>query len=173
MRIHASKSVMHGEFLNFMSNDFSTVVNVPDSISLFSTPIWSGSVNMATKAHITAKPLETGRQMFSWFCIDAIDEPLSNYQVLGRKIFRLFYVVICCVLVVIFNAVLFKNSTSMMNDINELFYGLFQLNSTLEAVACVFAIFMSGRKLASLFRILDNIYKTCKVPTLLFLLFGS
>lgn len=117
---------------------------------------------MANEAYITVKPLETGRKMFSWFCTDAIDDPLTKHQMLARQIFRLFYAVICTVLIVIFNAFLFQNYKSMMTDNNELFFGLFQLNSTLEALACVFAIFISGRKLASLFQNIDNIYNACK-----------
>lgn len=117
---------------------------------------------MANEAHSTVKPLETGRQLFSWFCLDAVDEPLSKYQMLARKIFRPFYGVTCAVLMVIFNGSLFQNFTLMADDINELFYGFFQLNSTLQALACVFAIFISGRKLASLFRKLGNIYQACK-----------
>lgn len=117
---------------------------------------------MANGAHITAKPLETGRIFFSWFCTDAIDDPLTKHQMLARRIFRFFYAILCTVLIVIFNAFLFLNYKSMMNDTNELFFGLFQMDSTLESLACVFAIFISGRKLASLFRNLDQIYNACK-----------
>lgn len=120
------------------------------------------SLSMANEAHSTVTPLETGRQLFSWFCVDAIDEPLSKYQLLARKVFKVFYGVLCAVLIVIFNASLFQNFTLMMNNTNELFYGFFQLNSTLEALACVFAMYISGRQLASLFRNLGNIYNACK-----------
>lgn len=119
---------------------------------------------MANEAHTKVKPLEIGREMLSWFCTDAIDEPLSKDQMLATQIFRLFYAVVCTVLIIIFNAFQFQNFTLTMSgihgDINGLFFGLFQSNATLEALSCVCAIFISGPKLASLFRSIDNIYNT-------------
>lgn len=110
------------------------------------------------------KALETGRQLFSWFCTDAIDEPLNKYQLLARQIFRIIYGILCIALIIVMNANLFLNYniTSMTNDINEHFYGFFQLNSTMHSLSVVVATFISGSKLASLFITLQNIYDTCK-----------
>lgn len=117
---------------------------------------------MHNKAKIKMIPLKTGRQIFSWFCIDAIDEPLNKYQVLARHIFQFSFVIIFAVMTVSVNASLFSNYNSV-NDVRELFYGFYQFISTLYVVSAVITTFVRGPKLASLFRNLENIYNACEI----------
>lgn len=109
------------------------------------------------------KPLETARQLFPWICAGAIDhQPLTKHQVLSRQIFRFALRFICAAFIVATNANLLLNYTSMVNDMNELFFGLFQFDLNLDAISTFASILVSGSKLASLFPSLERIYDSCK-----------
>lgn len=139
---------------------FSFVLTVQAFTSNFKN-LNSNSIDMQKKPHIETIPLKTGQQMFSWFCTDAIDEPLSRNQVLARQIFRLAFGIILAAMAVAANSSLFTNQTSV-NDLNELFFGFYQFITTLFTASAAIAIFLWGPKLASLFRHLGNIYNACK-----------
>lgn len=116
------------------------------------------------------RPLQSGRQLFSWFCVDVLDKPLTKNQVLSRKIFRFFYGVKVTTLIVSINASLFKNYGSV-NGIDELFYEFYQLDLTLYSISAYITIF--GPKLPPLFRNLDTIYNACKIHYYVFFVFFS
>lgn len=107
------------------------------------------------------KPLKIGRQIFSWFCSHAIDEPLSKYQVWSREIFRFIFGVIFITITVASNSLLFTNHITV-NNIGELFFGLYQFFTTLYAASAIIATLAWGPQLASLFRSLERIYNACK-----------
>lgn len=109
------------------------------------------------------RPLETGRQIFSWFCSDAIEDPLNKYQTLARQIFRFLFVVISITITVASNSLLFPNQITAIS-IDELFFGLYQFITTLYAASSSIATFAGGPKFASLFRSLERIYNACKGP---------
>lgn len=113
------------------------------------------------KNYRKVKPLQTGRQILSWFCTDACDEPLNKYQMLARHIFRFIFVIIFTAMFVAANSSLLTNHTSV-NDIDELFFGLFQFTTTLHTASAAIVTFVCGPKLASLFQGLENIYNACK-----------
>lgn len=115
---------------------------------------------MENKTHKKVKPLEIGRQMFSWICTDAIEVPLNKYQTLARQIFRFVFVIMVITSTVATNSSLFINHITL-NDIDELIFGFYQLITTLYGASASIAIFIWGAKLASLFRNLDNIYYAC------------
>lgn len=107
------------------------------------------------------RPLQTSRRILSWFCVRAIDGPLNRNETLAKKIFPFILGIIATAIVVAVNSSLLPNYTSS-NGIDDLFFGLYQLVAAIFATSVVIATFMSGPKLASLFRSLDNIYQTCK-----------
>lgn len=109
------------------------------------------------------KPLESSRQIFSWFNSDVIDEPLTKYQTMSRQIFRFLLVVISTLFMVALNAPLFINHHTL-TDIDEFFFGIFLFDITLYAVSALTATFVWGSKLALLFRSLEYIYNACKTP---------
>lgn len=111
--------------------------------------------------HLKMKPLQTSRQIFSWFCVDAIDGPLNQYQTMVRKIFPFIFGFVVTAIATAINLPLVLNHTSS-NGIDDLFFGLYQLVATFFATSVIIATFISGPKLALLFRSLDNIYNTCK-----------
>lgn len=110
------------------------------------------------------KLLKTGRQVLSWFCTEAIDEPLNGDQVRWRKIFRFIFKVISTAIFIASNLSLLTHHTSV-NDANAFFFGLYQLNITLHGATAVITTFTVGPKLASLFRNLENIYNTCEASS--------
>lgn len=107
------------------------------------------------------KPLETGRRIFSWFCSEAIDEPLSRCQVVARAIFLFIFGVNFIATVVVVNLSLLTTLTSV-KSVDAIFIGCYQLIATLYSTSAITATFGSGSKLASLFRSLENIYEACK-----------
>lgn len=107
------------------------------------------------------KPLQTGRQIFSWFCSDAIDEPLNEHQVSPRQMFRLLLVLTFMIMTVAVNLPLFANHIAM-NDINELFFGICQLDITFYIASGMIITFTWGSEFTSLFRDLEHIHSACK-----------
>lgn len=110
---------------------------------------------------IQIKPLETGRQIYSWFCTDAIGGPLTKNEVLARQGFRFIFgtsFIIGWGAAV--NASLLRNYSSV-NGIDELFLEFFQLDLTLYLVSATIATF-NCPQLASLFGHLESIYSACK-----------
>lgn len=128
-----------------------------DFTSIFNLLV-ENSVATKNKIHIRMKPLETGRQMFAWFCSDAIDEPLNKYQVLARRIFRYIFLIFSVATSVVTNVFLL----SSVNGVDDFFFGIFQFTVSMDAMSGIIAIFVSGSKLASVFRNLENIYNACK-----------
>lgn len=117
------------------------------------------SINMAVDNK--KKPLKMGRQMFSWFCLDVIDEPLNKNRMLSRQIFRILFIGIFIILAVAANSPLLTNHMSV-NDINEIFFEIFQFDLTSYTASAIIATFVWGSKLASIFRNLEHIYNACK-----------
>lgn len=114
---------------------------------------------MQEKPEIGVKPLQTGRQIYSWFCTDAASDPLNRHQVLARHIFRFIFTTGFIAAGVVVNASLLINYTSV-NGIDEPFFELIQLDLSLYGISAAIATFRP--KLASLFGHLDSIYKACK-----------
>lgn len=117
---------------------------------------------MQNKTHIEMKPLQTGRQIFSWFRTDAINEPLNKYQMLERKVFRFIFGVLFIAMFLATNSSLIINYASV-NGVDELFFEIFQLDLTLYIVSALIA--MRKPKLAPLFQSLENICNACKQHT--------
>lgn len=138
-----------------------------DLVSLISTSrisrliFKSKSVKMEKKTHSRIKPLQTGQQLFSWFCPGVIDESLNKYQTLARQIFQFTFAVIFAAITVVSNLSLLTKHTST-NDLAELFFELSQLIEILHDISVIIATFALGSKLASLFRNLEDIYNACK-----------
>lgn len=114
---------------------------------------------MEIKTDIKMKPLKTGRQLFSWFRTDAIDEQLNKHQLLSRRIFRFSLLIIVTAIVIVSNLSLFSNHTSK-SELGELFFEFFQFDLTLYAISAIIVTF--DPKIASLFRKLENICSACK-----------
>lgn len=155
--VHRIPSCMvENSFMNLVS----VTVNVQDFKSS-SSKAKSNSASSQKIFHIKMKPLETGRQIFSWFCTDAIDEPLNKYQTLARQICRFFLAVIFIAIIVAPNSLLFTNQIAVIS-IDELFFGLYQFITILNTASAFIATIMWGQKLASLFQSLESIYNACK-----------
>lgn len=117
-------------------------------------------VRVQKKIEIKMKIFETGRQVLSWFCTDAIDEPLNKYDLLWRKIFRVVFKVISTAIYAASNLSLLGNLYSA-NDIDEIFFGFYQFNITSHGASAVVVIYSIASKLSSLFRNLEDIYRAC------------
>lgn len=114
------------------------------------------------------KPLNLGQQMFSWFYSDAFDKPLPKYQQLMRMALRCTFGAICTAIPIVANANLFGNQASR-NNLNELFYGLFQLNVSLHEISAFIATLAMAHRIVALFQSLTNIYDTCKRTPMLYM----
>lgn len=104
---------------------------------------------MQSRSYEKMKPLKTGRQLFSWFCVGAVDKPLDEYQARSRKKIRSIFGVTFMAIFLAVNLPLLANRTSV-NDIEAFFFGLSQLNISLHIASALITTFASGSKLASL-----------------------
>lgn len=156
--VFTTKAVMHGETF---SKDFNQFFLQRSGLQVDFSKFNCDSIGVQRKNSIKMKRLETGRKMLSWFCTDASNEPLNRYQTLARMIFLFTFGVIFVTMAVAANSSLFSNHT-LMNDLNELFFEIFQFVATLYAASAVIATFVWGPNLASIFRDLENIHNACK-----------
>lgn len=105
------------------------------------------------------KPLETGRQAFTWLYTDASDVALRTGQIVARNLFKYSFIILFLFGLI---AVATFSLSFSWNNLEESAYNLYQINIVFISINGINAIFSCSAKIASVFSSLSNIYEKCK-----------
>lgn len=103
-------------------------------------------------------PLAIGREIFTWFHVNAADVPLNTYQKIARRLFKFTFLSIY--LSNVCGIVIFDMKFSS-NKMESLFI-IYQFGVILAVMNASIAIFTSGAKITSIFHGLSGIYNQRK-----------
>lgn len=106
------------------------------------------------------RPLESCQRAFTWFCIVYTDdESLSYWQNNERKMFRLIFAALLIGAMVL---VVTSSVELVSTDLEQSFFGFFQLGIASMFLNAFIAMFTSGQKVATIFGRLAKIHEKCK-----------